>query len=191
VDHGSSNGTRVNRRRVDLAPVRGGDILRMGDTIVEVAQPPEPPAAETVARRVAGSPIPVLLLGETGVGKDVLARKMHAWSRRPGELVAVNGATLPNELAESALFGHRKGAFTGAVADSVGFFGQAERGTIFLDEIGDLPLHHQAKLLRVLENQEIVPVGGTRAVRTDARVVAATHVDLRAACAAGRFRDDL
>jgi transcriptional regulator with GAF, ATPase, and Fis domain len=143
------------------------------------------------ARRLAASSLPVLLLGETGTGKDVFARHLHACSGRRGAFVAVNCAALPSELAESALFGHRKGAFTGATSDAPGYFPQAQGGTLFLDEIGELPLIQQAKLLRVLESHELTPVGATRVVHTDARIIAATNVDLEAAVAAGRFRNDL
>ena len=208
-DEGSSNGTFVNGRQVERGAtvvLRPDDTVRMGGSLFHVGQ--GAPAArasapallgrapvfvESVARaeRFAASAVPVLILGETGTGKDVVARYLHRKSGRSGEYVAVNCATLPHDLAEAALFGHRKGAFTGATADQVGFFGQAERGTVFLDEVGELPLHQQPKLLRALENQELVPVGTAKAVRVDVRVVAATHVDLRARAEAGNFRQDL
>jgi transcriptional regulator with PAS, ATPase and Fis domain len=145
---------------------------------------------ETLAR-IARSDVPVLLTGETGTGKEVLARAIHQESRRPGELVAVNCAALPATLFESLLFGHKKGAFSGAVRDELGFVRAAQGGTLFLDEVGDLPPHSQAALLRVLQEREVVPVGATRPVPVDARVVAATHRPLEQMVAAGAFRQDL
>ena len=112
--------------------------------------------------------MPVLLLGETGTGKDALARRIHTRSGRRGAFVAVNCAALPRELAESALFGHKKGAFTGATGESPGFFGEARGGTLFLDEIAELPPAHQTKLLRALDAREIVPVGAARPIATEA-----------------------
>ena len=134
----------------------------------------------------------VLVLGENGTGKELVARTLHAHSRRrTGPFVEVNCAAIPEELIESELFGHTKGAFTGAVADRRGRFEHAHGGTIFLDEIGDMSLKTQAKVLRALQEQVVQPVGGTSTVRVDVRVVAATNKDLQEEIRAGRFRDDL
>ena len=141
---------------------------------------------------VAGSDLPVLLLGETGVGKELFARLLHRQSPRAARpLVHVNCAALPESLAESELFGHVRGAFSGAVADRPGRFEAAEGGTLFLDEVGELPLAVQAKLLRTLQNGEIQRLGADRPRRVDVRVVAATNRNLREQVAAGDFRADL
>ena len=141
---------------------------------------------------VADSTATVLITGESGTGKELVARALHDESlRKDGNFVPINCAAIPKDLLESELFGHRKGAFTGAVADRVGRFELAHGGTIFLDEIGDLSLDMQVKLLRVLQERTIDPVGGLRPVQVHVRVVAATHRDLEAEIEAGRFREDL
>src|ERR671931_795159 len=134
----------------------------------------------------------VLIFGENGTGKELVARNIHQMSRRrSGPFVEVNCAAIPEELIESELFGHVRGAFTGAVADRRGKFELAHGGTIFLDEIGDMSLKTQAKVLRALEEQVMEPVGGSTRIRVDARVLAATNKDLPAEIRAGRFREDL
>ena len=147
---------------------------------------------EEEIRRLAPIPSPVLILGESGSGKELVARDLHALGAAPGEpFVALNSAALPETLVESELFGHERGAFTGADRQRKGAFERAGRGTLFLDEIGDLPLSAQAKLLRALENAEITRVGGDQTVPIHARVVAATHRDLERAAREGAFRQDL
>jgi len=143
-------------------------------------------------RRVAGSDATVLIRGESGTGKELIARAIHhASPRAAAPLVAVNCAALPEGLLESELFGHEKGAFTGAAASRKGRFELADGGSIFLDEIGDLPLHLQVKLLRVLQERQFERVGGTRTIPVNVRVLAATHRNLEALVREGRFRDDL
>ena len=146
---------------------------------------------EAIAR-VAPIPSPVLILGESGSGKELVARDLHRLGPFPsGPFVAINSAALPEHLVESELFGHERGAFTGATSTRKGAFESADRGTLFLDEIGELPLPAQAKLLRVLEERRVTRLGGSRSIPVEARVVAATNRDLEAEVAAGRFRQDL
>ncbi|CAN5907212.1 two-component system response regulator GlrR [soil metagenome] len=140
----------------------------------------------------AASSAPVLVLGETGTGKEMVARALHRYSpRADAPFVAINCAAIPKELLESELFGHVRGAFTGATADRLGCFRSADRGVLLLDEIGDMALSVQAKILRVLQEGEVVSLGGHKTVRVDVRVVAATHRDLAAAVRDGSFREDL
>ena len=146
--------------------------------------------AEAIAR-VAPIPSPVLIVGESGSGKEIVARAVHKESGLAGQFVALNSAALPHELIESELFGHERGAFTGAATLRKGAFEAAAAGTLFLDEIGELPLAAQAKLLRVLEARQVTRLGGNRTIAVDARVVAATNRDLAAEAQAGRFREDL
>ena len=141
---------------------------------------------------IANSSATVMITGESGTGKELLARALHEQSNRAGSnFVPINCAAIPKDLLESELFGHRKGAFTGAVNDRVGRFELAHGGTIFLDEIGDMSLDMQVKLLRVLQERTIDPIGGSRQVAIDVRVIAATHRDLEEEISAGRFREDL
>jgi two-component system response regulator AtoC len=145
-----------------------------------------------LVRRIADTDVPVLLMGESGVGKDVVARRIHASSHRGGHaFVKINCAALPGELLESELFGHEKGAFTGAHAEKPGKFELAHEGTIFLDEIGEMDPRLQAKLLQVLQDEEFYRVGGKRSVRVNARVLVATNRNLEEAIRSGTFREDL
>src|ERR687888_215022 len=170
---------RALRARVDRHLAMVGEGYAMRQLREQVAM-----AAPTNGR--------VLIYGENGTGKEMVARIIHALSRRhAGPFVEVNCAAIPEELIESELFGHVRGAFTGAVADRRGKFEAADGGTIFLDEIGDMSLKTQAKVLRVLQEQTMEPVGGTISVTVDARVLAATNKDLQAEIRAGRFREDL
>ena len=170
---------RALRARVDRTETMVGESYAMRQLREQVAM-----AAPTNGR--------VLIYGENGTGKEMVARTIHALSRRrAGSFVEVNCAAIPEELIESELFGHVRGAFTGAVADRRGKFEVADGGTIFLDEIGDMSLKTQAKVLRVLQEQTMEAVGGTQTIKVDARVLAATNKDLQAEIRAGRFREDL
>ncbi len=161
-------------------------------TGMPIAGDTETIALLTLARRVAQSTIPVLVEGPTGTGKEVLARFLHnASTRSAGPFVAVNCAAMPEAMLEALLFGHRKGAFTGASEAQQGFFRAADGGTLLLDEIGEMPLALQAKLLRALQEGEVVPLGATQPVAVDVRIVACTNRELPAEIAAGRFREDL
>jgi two-component system nitrogen regulation response regulator NtrX len=146
---------------------------------------------ESIAR-IAPIPSPVLILGESGSGKELVARDLHRHGPNPaGPFIALNSAALPETLVESELFGHERGAFTGAATTRKGAFEAGERGTLFLDEIGEMPLAVQAKLLRVLEEQRVTRLGGNRSIPVEVRVIAATNRDLQTEAAAGRFRQDL
>jgi DNA-binding NtrC family response regulator len=143
-------------------------------------------------QRAAKAPVDVLVLGETGTGKELIAREIHRLSdRSQGPFIAVNTAAIAETLAESELFGHVRGAFTGADADRVGFFEQASGGTLFLDEIGDMPLAAQTKILRSLQERSVQPVGSSKTIPVDVRVISATHQDLNTAIDEGHFRQDL
>lgn len=209
-DLGSRNGTFVNGERVTEAPLKRGDVLRLGEWIGIVVALPDPrttfsyqrlapgllggPALVTAiepARKAVGSDLPIVLVGETGTGKEMVARALHAWSGRSGDFVAVNCAALPESLAEAELFGYRKGAFTGADTARLGHVRSAQGGTLLLDELTDLPAAVQAKLLRVLEQREVLPLGESRPVPIDVRVIAATQEPLGRAVADKRLRADL
>ncbi len=153
------------------------------------------PAMQDIYRvlaRLVGTDLTVLISGESGTGKELVARALHDYGRRRhGPFVAINMAAIPKELIESELFGHEKGAFTGAGARKAGRFEQAEGGTLFLDEIGDMPLEAQTRLLRVLQQGEFMPVGAREPIRADVRILAASHRELRTLVAQGLFREDL
>jgi two-component system nitrogen regulation response regulator GlnG len=153
------------------------------------------PAMQEIYRvlaRLMGTDLTVMITGESGTGKELVARALHDYGkRRAGPFVAINMAAIPRELIESELFGHEKGAFTGATARSTGRFEQAQTGTLFLDEIGDMPLEAQTRLLRVLQEGEYTTVGGRMPIKTDVRIIAATHRDLRTLIRQGQFREDL
>jgi len=171
------------RREVGRRTVPGDRLVGRSPALLEIFK--------TVGR-VAGRDVSILITGESGTGKELVARAIHQASRRSaGPFVAVNTAAIPRELLESELFGHERGAFTGAVEARTGRFREASGGTLFLDEIGDMPIDLQAKLLRVLQSNEVTPVGGRRPEAVDVRIVAATHRDLDQAVADGRFREDL
>jgi two-component system, NtrC family, nitrogen regulation response regulator NtrX len=175
---------RLERENRDLERRLGKhEIVWKGETMRRVMAQVE---------RVAASETRVCILGETGTGKELVARTLHERSPRAGgPFVTLNCAAVPAELIESELFGHEKGSFTGAAGRHLGKFEQAQHGTIFLDEIGDMPLTMQAKLLRVLEEGEVERIGGERAITVDVRVVVATHRDLEAQVRDGKFRQDL
>ena len=145
-----------------------------------------------VALQVAPTDLSVLIIGESGVGKEIIPRVIHDNSPRKREkYFAINCGSIPEGTIDSELFGHEKGSFTGAIGESEGYFGVANKGTIFLDEVGELPLATQARLLRVLETGEYIRVGGTKVMKTDVRIVAATNVNMQKAISEGRFREDL
>jgi hypothetical protein len=212
-DAGSKNGTFVNGARVDRAALVDGDLVDAARTLFVFVDPggdvdagdlalgvdgaavdtldPELAATYATLERVARANVPVLLLGETGTGKELAARAIHAGSRRTGRYVAMNCGAVPDGLVESELFGHKKGAFSGATEDRVGLVRTADGGTLMLDEIAELPAASQAALLRVLQEREVVPVGAQVPIAVDLRVVAATCQDLDVLVELGRFRRDL
>jgi transcriptional regulator with GAF, ATPase, and Fis domain len=212
TDCGSTNGTFVGDLRIERASLTADTTVRLGKSTVRleglaetVEQEISPRASfgrmigisaamrETFAllEKVAASDLTVLVEGETGTGKELAAEGLHEASRRAGAFIAVNCGAIPRELLESELFGHEKGSFTGAVRERAGAFVAADGGTIFLDEVGELPLDMQAKLLRALERREVKAVGSDRSRSVDVRVVAATNRSLAREVTAGRFRQDL
>jgi DNA-binding NtrC family response regulator len=211
-DLDSRNGTFVNAQRIASAPLSPGDLVRCGDWLAVVVPLPDAadgpgpvyasfapglfggPALRPVlelARQSAPSLLPVIVEGETGTGKEGLSRALHAWSGRKGPFVAVNCGAIPEALAEGELFGYRKGAFTGAERAHLGYFRAAEGGTLLLDEIVELPPALQTKLLRVLEQRELVPLGESAPVAIDVRIVVAAQEALAQAVRERRFRADL
>jgi transcriptional regulator of acetoin/glycerol metabolism len=209
VDLGSKNGTLVDGEVVRQHELVDGESIEIGRTIFvfrDAVAVPRHAGADAIGlptlwpplehqhallAELARARVPIVLSGETGTGKEVLARAIHAASGRRGAFVAVNCGALPPTLVESTLFGHKRGAFSGATEDSPGFVRASDGGTLLLDEIGDLPLASQTALLRVLQESEVTPVGGSRPVRVDLRVLAATHRDLEAMVTGGTFRSDL
>ena len=216
-DLGSRNGVLVRGEKVDQAELEHGDDVRVGDAIFVFVEDGADAFLHTLAsgakdppwahRAIAGGPatrrvfddlgaiartdLAVLVLGETGTGKELVAQAIHEASGRKGALRALNCAAIPANLVESELFGFKKGAFSGADRDSPGLVRAAHGGTLFLDEIGDLPLELQPKFLRLLESNEIAPVGSARTETVDVRIVCATHANLDELVAAKRFRADL
>ncbi len=168
------------------------DVQAIKRTFGIIGTDPELDRAIGIAAQVAATDLTVLITGESGTGKDVFPKIIHQNSaRKHGQYFAVNCGAIPEGTIDSELFGHEKGAFTGAVGERKGYFEIADKGTLFLDEVGELPLSTQARLLRVLENGEYIRVGGNKVMKTDVRIVAATNVDLPAAIERGRFREDL
>ena len=219
-DLGGRNGVIVRGHRVSETSLEHNDEVRIGDVLFKFvahgasAYLPyrldgavaDGARQVTIAGAVGGmqmarlsaevlnvgpTELAVLVLGETGTGKELVARALHAASGRPGPFRALNCAAIPQALVESELFGFKKGAFSGANRDHPGIIRAANGGTLLLDEIGDMPLEAQAKLLRTLETREVVPVGGLKAEHVDVRIVGATHRDVRSAVEAGQFRGDL
>jgi transcriptional regulator with PAS, ATPase and Fis domain len=216
-DAGSKNGVLLDGEKTTRATLRDGQIIELGHTMMlyREAMPAEDEGPFANApRKVAPLPglstllptyehqlanlvgaasaaLPIVITGESGTGKELVARAVHALSGRKGPFVAVNCGAIPDNLVETELFGYRKGAFSGATEDRSGLVRASDGGTLFLDEIGDLPAASQAALLRVLQEREVMPVGATRAVSVDVRVVAATHRDLDALVAREKFRGDL
>jgi DNA-binding NtrC family response regulator len=219
-DIGGRNGVLVRGRRVTETFLSHGDEIRVGDVLLKFVAhgasafaPYRIDGAVAAAGRrvsiegavggmqlartsteianIGPTELPVLVLGETGTGKELVAHALHAASARPGPFRALNCAAIPQALFESELFGFKKGSFSGATRDHAGIIRAAHGGTLLLDEIGDMPLEAQAKLLRTLETREVVPVGGVTGERVDVRIVSATHRDVRSRVDAGTFRGDL
>ena len=168
------------------------DIQSIKRTFGIIGNDPQLLHAIEIAAQVANTDLTVLITGESGTGKDVFPKIIHQNSaRKHGQYFAVNCGAIPEGTIDSELFGHEKGSFTGAIAERKGYFEIANEGTLFLDEVAELPLSTQARLLRVLENGEYIRVGGSKVMKTNVRVVAATNVDLPLAIQKGKFREDL
>ena len=212
VDLGSKNGTMIGDATIMDGIARPGQTLRFGETTLRLEAKPEAEAAPLpqsgafgevlgaslamrrlypLCERLASSTVPVVIEGETGTGKEALAEAIHAASKRTGAFVVFDCTAVSPTLVEGELFGHERGAFTGAVAGRAGVFEQADGGTLLIDEIGDLEIGLQAKLLRVIDRGEVRRVGGQKTLKVDVRVLAATRRNLDAQVADGRFRDDL
>ncbi len=213
TDLDSTNGTFVNGVQVYEANLRGGELVRVGQTTIEVKQPlpsspvdvapamrfgrmigasPEMRRLFPLCERLAAANVPVVIEGETGTGKEVLAEALHEEGpRASGPFVVFDCTAVPPSIIESALFGHERGAFTGAVSARKGVFEQAHGGTLLIDEIGDLDVSLQSKLLRAIERSEVQRIGGEKFIKVDVRLLAATRRDLEKEIQAGRFRDDL
>ena len=195
-DAGSKNGTFVDGVRAKFADVKEGSVIRTGNTVMVLDrflgnQCIGQARLDEAVSQCTGSDLPVLLLGETGTGKDVTAQRIHQLSGVKGAYVPVNCTTIPESLMEASFFGHRRGAFTGATEDAAGLFEHARRGTLFLDEVGDLDVALQPKLLRALETGEFRRVGEATLRRSIVRPIAATNCDLASAVREGTFRADL
>jgi len=211
-DLGSTNGTFIGGIRISSAWIESGMVIKVGKTDIELQSADEvqvPISGEdhfgalygrspimrevfAILERVAPTEMSVLIGGATGTGKELVARALHDESpRHQGPFVVLDAGSLPRDLAEAAILGHRKGSFTGAVSDRPGCFEEADGGTLFLDEIGELPLELQPKLLRVLDQREVQRIGESQVRKVDVRVVAATHRDLRMMVGQGQFREDL
>ena len=216
-DAGSKNGVLLDGEKTARATLRDGQLIELGHTMLlfRDAMPADDEGPFAIAPRkvaplaglstllptyehqlanlvgAAAAVLPIVITGESGTGKELVARAVHALSGRKGPFIAVNCGAIPDNLVETELFGYRRGAFSGATEDRTGLVRAADGGTLFLDEIGDLPAASQAALLRVLQEREVTPVGATRPVGVDVRVVAATHRDLEALVAREKFRGDL
>lgn len=213
-DTKSKNGLRRNGEPTARAELKDGDVIELGRTffVLRLDEPlgsdvesdalkaPAPGLATMSSRlekqfaelvKLAKSNVSIALAGPSGSGKEVVARALHALSARGGPFIAVNCGALPDELVESELFGHKKGAFSGALEDRPGLIRAAHGGTLLLDEVGDLPLEAQPALLRVLQEKQVLPVGGTAPIAVDLRVLSATHRSLEQLAEKGLFRDDL
>jgi DNA-binding NtrC family response regulator len=212
-DLGSKNGTWIAGQRVTRHPLVDGDAVIVGHTALvyrdaggeekDVDAPPAPPAPGLATlspilamrfgelARAAQSIVPIEITGESGTGKELVAQAVHTLSRRTGRFVAINCGALPGTLIEGELFGHKKGAYTGAEGERAGLVRSADGGTLFLDEIAELPPSSQAALLRVLQEGEVVPLGSDRPIKVDVRIVTATHKQLDGEVNANRFRADL
>ena len=212
-DCGSKNGCRVNGRELVQTTLQDGDVIELGRTTflyeheraLDSAKDVYWNGPESVTTLHAGfsaalaqlktlskkTDIPVLIHGESGTGKEVVAKQLHAWTQRPGRFVAVNCGALPDTLVESELFGSQKGSFSGASQDRTGLVRSADDGTLFLDEIADMPLTSQTALLRVLQERQVTPVGGTRSLPVNLQIVSASHEDLGRAMEKEEFRHDL
>ncbi len=185
-------GSATRQQPTADTPPHDDSAVRISDELVLVGNSAPMKQLYATLAKLIGNDLTVFITGESGTGKELVARALHQLSPRKNQpFIALNMAAIPRELVESALFGHERGAFTGAHQKQVGAFEQAAGGTLFLDEIGDMPMEAQTRLLRVLQEQEVTPVGATRAIRTNVRVVVATHRDVKALVADGKFREDL